>query len=354
MLRFLSEVAQFGNLRMSDDDEVEVLDDLRRRVAGLLDVPTEWVAITGGASEALGQVAALIDASDGSVLVVSTDFPSVTYPWLVAARRHGTTVRTVHDRADEDLTETLIDAIDESTKAVCFSAVQYATGTRVDVRAVTDAAHRFDARVVVDATQLAGAGPVSVRQWGADAVISSGYKWLSAHGGVALLTLTPDLAEMTPRIVGWKGTRQPFSFEPMSLPLAPDARRFELSTIAYASAIGLGESIAMLTALDPHRIQQHARRLATELIGRVEPLGWQPFRPLTDAAASGHIVALRHPTLPAADVQRSLANVHNIICSSRGGSIRVSLHVYNDDSDLAALEHALGGLSHAPTADREM
>ena len=130
---------------------------------------------------------------------------------------------------------------------VCFGAVQYATGSQVDVAAVAERAHGVGARVVVDATQLAGAGPVSVRQWGADAVVCSGYKWLSSHGGVAVLTLAPDLAEMTPEFVGWKGTRQPFAFEPLSLPLAPDARRFELSTIAYVSAIGLRESMAMLT-----------------------------------------------------------------------------------------------------------
>jgi cysteine desulfurase / selenocysteine lyase len=247
MVRFLAEVAQLGNLRLSDDAEVVVLDDVRRAAAQLLDVPPGWVAITGGASEVLGQVAALIAQSEGSVLLVSSDFPSVTYPWLVAVQRHGTAIKTVDDRADENLTESLIDAIDESTKVVCFGAVQYATGSRVDVAAVAERAHSVGARVVVDATQLAGAGPVSVRQWGADAVVCSGYKWLSSHGGVAVLTLAPDLVEMTPHLVGWKGTPQPFAFEPLSLPLAADARRFELSTIAYVSAIGLRESIAMLS-----------------------------------------------------------------------------------------------------------
>ena len=166
MMGFLADVAQLGNLRLSDEDEVVVLDDVRGAVAQLLDVPPALVAITGGASEALGQVAALVADIDGSVLLVSSDFPSVTYPWLVEAQRLGTTVTTVDDRADENLTEGLIDAIDDSTKVVCFSAVQYATGTHVDVGAVADHAHRIGARVVVDATQLAGAGPMSVRQMG--------------------------------------------------------------------------------------------------------------------------------------------------------------------------------------------
>ena len=101
----------------------------------------------------------------------------------------------------------------------------------------------------------------------------------------------------------------------------------------------------MLNALDPVRIEQHAHHLATELIEVVEPLGWTPFRPLGDPAASSHIVALTHPTLRADDVRRALAETHKIVCSSRNGAIRVSLHVYNDDSDIAALVAALNSLA---------
>jgi cysteine desulfurase/selenocysteine lyase len=341
MLRFISEVAQFGNLRLADDEELRVLDELRAAAASLLGVPRASVAIIGGASEALGQAAALVERADASVVLVSSDFPSVSYPWLAAARRSPTRIDTVDDRGDEDLTSALLDAIVESTTAVSFSAVQYATGTKVDVRAVADRAHEVGARVIVDATQLAGAGPVDMTAWDADAVVTSGYKWLSSHGGAAILALCPELVEETPRLVGWKGTAQPFAFDPMTLPLAPDARRFEMSTIAYVSAVGLCESITMLSELDPARIQAHARRLATNLVEQVRPLGWAPFRDLSDPAASGHIVALAHPTLSSTAVQRALASEHDVICSDRNGRIRVSLHAYNDDSDIEALVNGL-------------
>jgi selenocysteine lyase/cysteine desulfurase len=45
------------------------------------------------------------------------------------------------------------------------------------------------------------------------------------------------------------------------------------------------------------------------------------------------------------DVQRALAGTHNVVCSSRNGAIRVSLHVYNDASDMAALVGALKSLT---------
>ena len=49
------------------------------------------------------------------------------------------------------------------------------------------------ARVVVDATQLAGARVWTPSEGVPTRWVTSGYKWLSSHGGVALLALAPDL-----------------------------------------------------------------------------------------------------------------------------------------------------------------
>jgi len=347
MARFVRDVAQYGNVRMPDATEARVLDDLRDAASALLDAPQRSIAVIGGASEGLGQVAAALATESAEVLLVPTDFPSVTYPWLGARARLGTTIRWVEDEPHTDLSTALIEAISGSTSVVCISAVQYATGTAIDVRAVAKRAHEVGAKIVVDATQLAGAGPVSMREWSADALVCSGYKWLSAHGGVAILAVSDDLIAATPHIIGWKGTDDPFDFDATTLALARDARRFELSTIAYSSAVGLSSSIALLTDAGWPALAQHARGLATELIERVRPLGWMPFRRPGTAGASNHIISLRHNSLSAAAVQAALADDHRVIVSSRGGGIRISLHGYNDGNDIEALVDALAQVGPA-------
>lgn len=210
MHSFVEEVGQFGNLCLSDDQEAEILDGVRSAGAALLGTSPEAVAVVGSASEGLSQVASLLAPHHGSVVLVASDFPSVTYPWLTVAERRPISLHFVEDGPGRDLTQDLVDAIDPTTVVVAFNVVQYATGTRVDAREVAERAHEVGARVIVDATQLAGAGPVDMVGWGADALVTSGYKWLSAHGGVALLALTPDLVGRLPGLVGWKGTHQPF------------------------------------------------------------------------------------------------------------------------------------------------
>ena len=344
MYAFLRQTAQFGNLYLSDDQEAAILDGLRSAGASVLGTSSDAVAVIASASEGLGQVASLIAPDRGTVVLVGSDFPSVTYPWLAAADRGGISLRFVDDRAEGDLTQDLADAIDPTTVVVAFGVVQYATGTRIDARRVAERAHQVGARAVVDATQLAGAGVVDAAGWGADALVTSGYKWLSAPGGVALLALSPDLVHRLPGLVGWKGTRDPFAFDPLRLRLAEDARRFELSTMSYASAIGLESSIAMLSSLGFERIDRHARRLATYLVDRVAASGWRPFRPPRDPSAAPHIVSLRHPDHDPAVTAERLASEARIVCGGRGGGLRISLHVYNDDGDVDRLVEALEGL----------
>jgi selenocysteine lyase/cysteine desulfurase len=218
--------------------------------------------------------------------------------------------------------------------------VQFATGSLVDVGEVVRRAKAVGARVIVDVTQMAGAMPVSLRSWSADALVCSGYKWLSTHGGVALLVVAGDLLRCVPPIVGWKGTEHPFQFDATTLALASDARRFELSTIAYSSAVGLSTSIGLLTRVGFPALARHAEALARELVAATAPHGWTPYRDLDTPGTSHHIVSLRHPTLAAAAVQAHLAEEH-IVVSSRGGGIRVSLHAYNDSSDIAELADAM-------------
>lgn len=343
MSDFLQNIARHGNARMSDADESAFLGALRSRLAGLLDAPLASIAITGGASEGINQAAALLAVPGGEVVLVPSDFPAVTYPWLGARERIGMSIRWVEDDPTTELSDALIGAISENTRVVSFSAVQYATGTLVDVQRVVERAHAVGARVLVDVTQMAGAMPVSMREWGVDALVCSGYKWLSAHGGVAVLALREDLLGALPAVIGWMGAPEPFDFHPDTLTLAPNARRFELSTMSYVSAAGLGASLDFLSAAGIPALEQHSRLLRGELVDAVAATAWRPFRGLDTAGASPHIVSLRHERIDAREAQAQLTE-QGVLVSSRGGGIRVSLHGYNDSSDVARVVEVLAAL----------
>jgi selenocysteine lyase/cysteine desulfurase len=341
MHTFIDSVARHGNLYMSDRDEVAYCETLRERASRLLHCDSTQVAIVASASEILGQLPMLLQPRlRSTILAVSSDFPAITRPWLRLAALKNHTVRFVDDQPTCDLTDTLIEAIDESTSVVAVSSVQYATGTVVDISRLRQSAVEVGARLIVDATQAAGAMRVDAAAWNADAVVASGYKWLGGHGGVALAVMSPLLLEQVPPLPGWMGASDPFGFDATSVSLANDARRYTQSTMSYASMAGLVVAVEQLLSLGEARIEAHARSLSAMLVSDASKYGWEPFRSVGDPAGSPHIISLGHPRESVPAIVEGLRSC-NIVCGNRGGRIRISLAPYNDASDVNTLIEGL-------------
>ena len=94
-------------------------------------------------------------------------------------------------------------------------------------------------------------------------------------------------------------------------------------------------------AIGLDRVEQHSTRLSDLLLHAVEDRGWLPFRSTADPAAAPHIVSLRRPGTESAGVQVQLSRA-GIVCGLRGDRLRVSLSLFNDEDDIAALARALG------------
>ncbi len=342
MHELLDQVARHGNLHISDEDEAAFLDGLRSRGARLFSVEPERLAIASSASELLGQCPYLLAPDPGSkVIAVSSDFPAITRPWLRLAGEGGCRVHFVQDLPESDLTTELVARIDASTSVVAVGWVQYATGTVVDVARLRAATREAGARLVVDATQGAGAMPCDAGRWEADMLVSSGYKWLGGHGGVALGALAPDVVSRTPLLPGWMGAPSPFAFDATRMSLARGARRFTQSTLSYVTVAGLTVALDRLLTTGLGAVEGHAEKLRGALLDGVREGGWRPFRRPEDPGAAPHIVSLGCEDGRIAAVHDRLRRA-GIVCSSRGDRLRISLAPYNDGDDVAALSAELG------------
>jgi selenocysteine lyase/cysteine desulfurase len=277
----------------------------RAAFARLTGVETERVAVGSTVSELVGSViTALPDRA--RVVVPDVEFTSTLFPLLVQRRLD---VRLVAPAR-------LADAIADGTDAVAFSAVQMSTGEVADLDAIVAAADDAGALTLCDATQALGWLPVDAGRF--DAVVCSAYKWLASPRGSAFLTISDRLLERAvPHSAGWyAGEDVHRSYFGPPLRLAAGARRFDLSP-AWFSWVGTAPALEVIEQVGVSAIHAHDVGLANRFRAGI---GLPPG----DSA----IVCADLPG--AADALRRAG----IVTAVRGGLLRTSWHLYNDEHDV--------------------
>lgn len=345
MHEFIDKVGRHGNLHMTDADEVAFFSELRVPASRLLNCREDRLAIVSSAGEMLSQLPYLFRPRKGStVLSVATDFPAVTRPWIAYAAEHGCSVGFVDETPSGDLTEDLIDRIDDRTSVVAVSNVQFSTGSLIDVPRLREATRRVGAALMIDVTQAAGAISIAAQSWDAEVVVCSGYKWLGGHGGVGLAVMAPKFLDQSPPAPGWMGAPDPFDFDATALRLAADARRYTQSTMSYVSMRGLTVAIDELLALGDEAVEAHARSLARLLLNGLDGSRWSPYGAQERILAAPHIVTLTRDDGDVGSTVDALRQA-NIVCGSRNGRIRVSIAHFCDENDIRAFLAVLTGAS---------
>ena len=111
--------------------------------------------------------------------------------------------------------EDFYDAIDDDVAVTLITEIDYRTGRRHDMQAITERAHACGAITVWDLAHSAGAVDVDLTGANVDFAIGCTYKYLNGGPGApAFIYLRPDLADaVSPAMSGWLGHAAPFDFE---------------------------------------------------------------------------------------------------------------------------------------------
>ncbi len=111
--------------------------------------------------------------------------------------------------------EDVYDAIDDDVAVTLITEIDYRTGRRHDMQAITARAHACGAITVWDLAHSAGAVDVDLSGANVDFAIGCTYKYLNGGPGApAFIYVRPDLADaVRPALSGWLGHAAPFDFE---------------------------------------------------------------------------------------------------------------------------------------------
>jgi selenocysteine lyase/cysteine desulfurase len=313
---------------------------LRERLARLVDAAsTDDIALIPNTSEGLSLIAYGVDWKPGdNVVINSEEFPSNRIVWESLAASHGVEIRDVDITAAEEPEAALIEALDGRTRLLPVSAVQYASGLRMDLARLGQACRANGTLFCVDAIQELGTRPMSARAIGADFLIADGHKWLLGPEGLGVLYVAPAARDtLALHRYGWHMVEAVGDYARKDWAPAGNARRFEAGSPNSLSIHALEASLSLIEEVGMTTIEHRILDLSAHLIEQLERLrGVQPVTPAAEARRAG-IVTARLDISPEAvtEVYRQLRQ-RRILTAARGGGIRFSPHFYQDKACLDA------------------
>jgi selenocysteine lyase/cysteine desulfurase len=320
---------QLLNGDLSYNSWLKETERVRDKIAKLINASPQEIAFTKNTSEGLSIVAnGLKFRKDENVILNDLEFPANVYPWLNRAR-----VKFVKSENGRITIEDIEKAVDERTRAVAISSVQFSTGFRIELERLGKLCKEKGIYLVVDGIQSVGALRMDVKRCDVDFLACGSYKWLMAPPGVGFLYVSEKvMEELEVSEVGWMSVKEPFNYYDYRLEFEESARRFECGNPPFPLIYGLGATLDLIDELGINNIEKRILGLNGLLIEGLRKLGVKVLSPLEGEHRSGIVL------FDVRDRERIFKALrrNDVIVSLRRG-IRVSTHFYNDESDVEKL-----------------
>jgi cysteine desulfurase family protein (TIGR01976 family) len=229
--------ANLGGHYFSSHKTTEVMDNAREAVRAFLNAPSPDNIVFGMNMTSLTFHLSRIISRDwqagDEIIVTELDHYANVSSWQQAANDKQVTVHQIPlQQSDCSLdTARLCEKITAKTRLVAVSYASNVTGSIVDIKAITEAAHRVGAQVYVDAVHYAPHNLIDVQALGCDFLVCSAYKFFGPHIGMAYIA--PQ----------WLQRLQPYKVEPAT-DIGPG--RFETGTQSFEGLAGVTAAVDYL------------------------------------------------------------------------------------------------------------
>lgn len=224
------------------------------------------------------------------ILSDSGNFPSDLYVAEGLAKAVDAELRVVAP-------EQVADAIGDDLAVLMITEVDYRTGRRHDMKALTEKAHRHGALTVWDLAHSAGAVDVDLLGCGADFAVGCTYKYLNGGPGApAFIWTNPDLAEQAqPILQGWMGHAAPFAFD-MEYRPAAGIERMRVGTPPVIAMAALDAALDIWDGVEMADLRARSIELTQAFIAGVEANCPEvTLNSPRDPSQRGSQVSFRHP-----------------------------------------------------------
>ena len=323
------------------DKWCETYENTRKAAARLVNAKQHEIAFMRNTSDGISAIANGIDWKSGdNVVTCNVEFPSNIYPWLRLCGERSVQLKMAEERNGRVDAEELLSLIDQRTRVVAISWVQFASGFRADLQRIGKFCRERGVVFVVDAIQGLGGLALDVERDYIDAFAADAHKYLLGPEGTALLFVSERIIDrIKPVVVGWTSVKNHEDYLNYDLDYRDGAGRFECGTLNTAGVYGLGAAIDLFLKVGPRHIEEYLIGLTDYLAERLTARGYQVYCSRRPGEKSA-IVTCTHRDHSAGEINKQLA-ARNIIVAPRIRRVRISPHFYNTRQEVDSLVNAL-------------
>ncbi|TPF75588.1 aminotransferase class V-fold PLP-dependent enzyme [Brucella gallinifaecis] len=313
---------------------------IKDRVAKLIGAKRSEIAFVKNTTEGLVNVANGLSWNEGdNVIIADFEYPSNVYCWMKLAAK-GVSIRWVKNRDGRVLVDDIRALMDEKTRLVSLSAVQFTNGFRQDLEQTSALCKEHGVLLNLDAIQWVGALEMDVVKYGVDFMAFGGHKWMLAPVGTGIFFCRKEVLELLdPPSVGYHSVDRGEDHLEYLLEYRPNAGRFEEALVNFPGIWGLDAAVHLQLQLTPRAIEKHIYSLNSHAAEGLKRKGYQISSPFADHERSGNLSFL-HPSISPADIDKKL-QAAGIDLAQRGGRLRISPSYYNDIAEIDQLLHHL-------------
>lgn len=252
MEEVFSYMAEEGQVNVVVHDNVkELLEEVRRDVAGFIHAKPEEIFFVRCIAEGLNMINRMFDWKAGEqVLISDQENPASILPCFVLEPEYQIETEKFCGLGNkEQILEQFRNQLSHRTKMAVFSHVFHTTGAAVPAEEMCVEASKRGVITVLDGAQAAGNIVIDVQALGCDFYLLSCHKWLCGPEGIAAVYIKKELIDQVKIPFGGVGMQSSFEFATNSLIPQPDARRFEYGGRHIPMYAAFSETIRLVSQM---------------------------------------------------------------------------------------------------------
>jgi len=337
------EMTQYLEKSKIDHEAFASLDNIRKLGAAMIGAKSDEVGYGFSTTFGLNIAAFGLPLKSGDEILLSdVEFPANVYPWL-ALRERGIKVRFLKSSNKCFDIDIFRKAIGRKTRVLSLSFVQFFNGHKNNLEEIGRICKEKGLYFVVDGIQGCGTEEIDVRKCRIDILSSGAQKWMLSPLGTGYFYVRKELQrKLRFPFASWLAVDWKLKFTDLfhyDLPFFDSARRFEMGTYPYAHIFAMEAALEMISSLGVKNIQRHNHELLDSLISYLQADA--KYRIISSLVEENRSSILSF-SFKGADRFHKRLSADKIIVSYREGGIRVSAHLFNDQTDIGRLMARLG------------